>query len=261
MCVTALFVASGGKGGVWWRQGAAALRAKADAWPDRGRRWASVSRPRNRPLATTRPSACPEVDCVRELLPSRVVAAAERRARAIGLGADRVLICADAMTEDAYLTVLAASLGTSDEPLDRISRADRPLDDDQLIQAAAAGLLPLREAGGITWIIAPRRLTARRLASHPPRWLQPFRLTSSERLLRFVAQHTQKALGRRAADGLRRSRPLFSNAPRRHGGKRITVLGFVLLAVTILCLRSLRRSKPWRRCCARCFSARPACAS
>jgi Glycosyltransferase like family 2 len=63
-------------------------------------------------------------------------------------------------------------------------------------------------------------------------------LTSSERLLRFVARHTQKALGRRAADGLRRSRPLFSNAPRRHGAKRITVLGFVLLAVTILCLRS-----------------------
>jgi len=34
-------------------------------------------------------------------LPRRVIAAAERRARAIGLGADRVLICADAMTEDA----------------------------------------------------------------------------------------------------------------------------------------------------------------
>ena len=70
------------------------------------------------------------------------------------------------MTEDAYLTALAASLGTSYEPLDRIARADCPLDDDQLIQAAAAGLLPLRDAGGITWIIAPRRLTARRLASH-----------------------------------------------------------------------------------------------
>ena len=63
-------------------------------------------------------------------------------------------------------------------------------------------------------------------------------MTSSERLLRFVAQHTQKALGRRAADGLRRSRPLFSNAPRRHGAKRIAVLGFVPLAVAILSLLS-----------------------
>ena len=220
-------------------RGAAALRAKADAWPDRGRHRASVSRPRDRPLATAQPSACPEIDCVRDLLPSRVVAAAERRARAIGLGADRVLICADAMTEDAYLTVLAASLGTSYEPLDRISRADCPLDDDQLVQAAAAGLLPVCEAGEIVWIIAPRCLTARRLASQAqPAWLQSFRLTSSERILRFVVQHTQKALGRRAADGLRRSRPLFSNAPRRHGAKRIAVLGFVPLAVTILCLLS-----------------------
>jgi len=143
------------------------------------------------------------------------------------------------MTEDAYLTVLAASLGTSYEPLDRISRADCPLDDDQLVQAAAAGLLPVCEAGEIVWIIAPRCLTARRLASQAqPAWLQSFRLTSSERILRFVVQHTQKALGRRAADGLRRSRPLFSNAPRRHGAKLIAVLGLVPLAVTILCLLS-----------------------
>jgi len=82
-------------------RGAVALRSKADAWPDRGRRWASVPRPRDRPLATAQASACPEIDCVRDLLPRRVIAAAERRARAIGLGADRVLICADAMTEDA----------------------------------------------------------------------------------------------------------------------------------------------------------------
>jgi len=74
-------------------------------------------------LATAQSSACPEIDCVRDLLPRRVIAAAERRARAIGLGADRVLICADAMTEDAYLTALAASVGTSYEPLDRIARA------------------------------------------------------------------------------------------------------------------------------------------
>ena len=92
------------------------LRSKADAWADRGRCWAPLPRPRDRPLATAQPSACPEIDCVRDLLPRRVIAAAERRARAIGLGADRVLICADAMTEDAYLTALAASVGTSYEP-------------------------------------------------------------------------------------------------------------------------------------------------
>jgi len=222
-------------------RGVAALRSNADEWADRGRRWASVPRPRDRPLPTAGPSACPEIDCVRNLLPRRVIAAAEHRARSIGLGADRVLICADAMTEEAYLTALAASLGTSYEPLNRISRADCPLDDNQLIQAAAAGLLPLREAGEIIWIVAPRCLTARRLANprqSRPGWLQSFRLTSSERLWRFVALHTQNALGRRAADGLRRSRPLLSNAPRRPGLGRIAILALVLLAVTILSLAS-----------------------
>jgi hypothetical protein len=110
------------------------------------------------------PRLCPEVDCVRGLLPRRVVAAAEHRARRIGLGAERVLICADAITEEAYLQALAASLGTTYEPLDRVPRADCPLSDDELIQAAAAGLMPLRRDDRLLWIIAPRCLTARRLA-------------------------------------------------------------------------------------------------
>ncbi|MGH7247437.1 MAG: glycosyl transferase, partial [Pseudomonadota bacterium] len=103
-------------------------------------------------------------------MPRQIVAAAERRARSIGSGADRVLICADAITEEAYLTALASSLGTCYDPLDRVSRAECPLDDHQLIQAAAAGLLPLRRHGQIIWIVAPRQLTARRLADprRPP---------------------------------------------------------------------------------------------
>jgi cellulose synthase/poly-beta-1,6-N-acetylglucosamine synthase-like glycosyltransferase len=141
------------------------------------------------------------------------------------------------MTEEAYLRALASSLGTSYERFDRIARADCPLDDNQLIQAAAAGLLPLRERNEIVWIIAPRCLTARRLADprqSRPGWLRSFRLTSSERLARFVAQHTQTALGRRAAEGLRRSRPLFSNAPQPYGVGRIAAPAFALLAVTFL---------------------------
>jgi glycosyltransferase XagB len=166
-----------------------------------------------------------------------VIAAAERCARSIGLGADRVLICADVMTEEAYLAALATSLGTSYEPLDHVSRAECPLDDNQLIQAAAAGLLPLRDEGEIVWILAPRCLTARRLADRGqsrPEWPRSFRLTSSKRLWRFVAQHTQDALGRRAADGLRQSQPLLSNAPRPHGIGRVAIVASVLLAAAIL---------------------------
>jgi len=102
----------------------------------------AVARSRSQPPQTRSP--CPEIDCVRELLPARVIAAAERRASSIGLGADRVLICADVMTEEGYLTALATWLGTFFDPLENVSRAQCPLSDDQLIQAAAAGLLPLQ---------------------------------------------------------------------------------------------------------------------
>jgi cellulose synthase/poly-beta-1,6-N-acetylglucosamine synthase-like glycosyltransferase len=186
--------------------------------------------------AEPRPSACPELDCVRHLLPRRIIAATERRARSIGVGAERVLICADAITEEAYLTALAHSLGTSYERFDGITRADCPLNDDQLINAAAAGLLPLRRRGhehGLVWIVAPRGLTARRLANPAggaTQRLRSVRLTSSDRLRQFVAQHGQRALGRRAADGLRLSRPLLSNAPPAHSRRRIAAIALVTLA-------------------------------
>jgi hypothetical protein len=179
------------------------------------------------------PGAYPEIDCVRHILSHRITAAAERRAQALGVGADRVLVGADAITEEAYLTALAHSFGTSYERFDAVARADCPLDDDALI-AAAAGLLPLRrsrqdgEGSGLVWIIAPRGMTARRLTDPSqatllqwPDMMRSFRLTSSERLRQFVVQHGQRALGRRAADDLRHNAPLFSNAPAASGRQSI----------------------------------------
>ena len=123
--------------------------------------------------AKPRPSACPELDCVRHLLPRRIIAATERRARSIGVGAERVLICADAITEEAYLTALAHSLGTSYERFDGIARADCPLNDDQLINAAAAGLLPLAVVVPVAWpapLAAPaERTSALRICPPGPR--------------------------------------------------------------------------------------------
>jgi glycosyltransferase XagB len=218
-------------------RGAAVRRSKVEEWPERRRPEAFVPHARARPLPTARRSVFPEIDCVRSLLPRRVIAAAEERARSIGVGAERVLICADAMTEEAYLTALAASVGTSYEPLDRISRVDCPLDDHQLIQAAAAGLLPLREGDALVWVIAPRCLTARRLADprqSRPQWLRSFRLTSSDRLWSFVARYTQDALGRRAVDELSRLNPELSNAPRPPGARHVATMVFVALAGAIL---------------------------
>jgi cellulose synthase/poly-beta-1,6-N-acetylglucosamine synthase-like glycosyltransferase len=157
-----------------------------------------------------------ELECLRDILPAGLLAAAERRASAIGLGADQVLISADAITEDAYLAALARSLGVAYTRLDTVPRTDCPIGDDQLIQAAAAGLLPLRQDSGILWIVAPRCLAARRLplliANHPE-LRRAFAITSTQQLRRFALRHAHDALGRRAADGLRLARPLLSSAP------------------------------------------------
>lgn len=202
-------------------------------------------RPRVRPLVETRPylthsGRCPELDCVRGILPRQMISAAEKRAQAIGIGADRVLICADAITEEAYLHALASSLGTSYDRLDTLERSDCPLSDDELVRAAAAGLLPIREAGRITLIIAPSCLAARRLAEPHQRlrhWIgSSFRLTSSDRLWRFIARHAQGTLGRRAAYDLQRKGRLFSNAPRVCSGKSAAIATIAILVMTALAL-------------------------
>jgi glycosyltransferase XagB len=134
------------------------------------------------------------------------------------------------MTEEAYLTALANSLGTSYDHLDDVSRADCPLGDEALIEAAAAGLLPLRQGRDQIWVITPNGPMARRLADPRESWpARSFRLTSSDRLRHFVMRHAQRTLGGRAADSLRRDRPLLSNAPLARGGRSAATGAFVLL--------------------------------
>ena len=229
-----MVVGSGGR--------AAVRRAKTRIWlTDAALRTTLPHRGRHEKVAG-RPSGCPELGCVRHLLPRRILAAAERRAKSIGVGAERVLICADAITEEAYLIALANSLGTSFERFDEISRNDCLVDDDQLVQAAAAGLLPIREGRRLVWIVAPRGDTARRLADprqQRPAWLQSFRLTSADRLRQFVLQHGQRALGRRAAESLRLSQPLFSNAPPHRGRPALQTLALVAIAFIFFAIAPL----------------------
>lgn len=212
--------------------GATGRRAKTASWLASAALREILPQVRSPGSNRTYPSAYPELDCVRHLLPDRILAAAERRAEAIGVGAERVLVCADAMTEEAYLTALATYLGTAYERFDTVSRGDCPLDDDRLIEAAAAGLLPLRQGRDLVWIIAPRGATARRLADPrepQPRWLRSFRLTSADRLRHFVMRHGQRALGRRASEVLRDNQPQFSAAPRQSGRRGAAAIAIAML--------------------------------
>jgi hypothetical protein len=53
---------------------------------------------------------CPEIDCVRSLLAADVIDATERRAAALGVDADRVLIAASELDEEIYLRALGRLL-------------------------------------------------------------------------------------------------------------------------------------------------------
>jgi cellulose synthase/poly-beta-1,6-N-acetylglucosamine synthase-like glycosyltransferase len=157
-------------------------------------------------------SRAPELDCLRNRLPPGTLAAAEQRAVALGIGADRVLITAGVLTEDEYVRALAAWLHVPFEPLE-LPRAMCPLPGGQFIDAAKFGLLPLHIGGAFIYVVAPQVLTARRLVTgaHPlPK--DRFRLTSPQRLRQFVLRHGANALGARAADALRTARPELSAA-------------------------------------------------
>ncbi|MEZ5890455.1 MAG: glycosyltransferase [Xanthobacteraceae bacterium] len=177
-------------------------------------RWRAAAKS---PEATQPADDFPELDCVRDQLPLATIAGAERRALAAGVTADRVLITSGLMSEEAYVRALAQSLGLAFEPLEASRRDACPISDARLIEASAAGLLPLMQRGEFTLVVAPRGVATRRLytiMNGAPELRRRIRLTSSERLAGFVHRHASAALGKRAAFGLSTGRPGFSAAPR-----------------------------------------------
>jgi cellulose synthase/poly-beta-1,6-N-acetylglucosamine synthase-like glycosyltransferase len=177
---------------------------------------------------------CPEIDCIRPSLTADVADAAEARAAALGVGADRVLITAGVLSEEDYLRALAASLGVAFEPLDGTPRAACPVDNDRLLEAAAAGLLPLTIDNDLNLVVAPRGTSARRIASmidSNPALAHRFRFTSAERLNRFVLRCGGKALISRASEQLKHNWPMLSAAPPRW---RMKILPVAITAMLTL---------------------------
>jgi hypothetical protein len=172
------------------------------------------------PLRAVPPrDAFAELDCIRDRLPPAAVAAAERRAIEVGVGADRVLVAAGIVTEDAYAHALAASLGLEFETFEGATRDSCPLDDGRLIEAAHSGLLPLIIGGAPTVVVAPRsaRHFVDYVRAHPR---VRFRITGAARLNHFIATIGAQALGRRAADALDDAWPQLSAAT---GSRRLRI--------------------------------------
>jgi hypothetical protein len=154
------------------------------------------------PAVRTGTDAFPELDCVRDRLPSSVIAAIEQRAAEIGIGAERVLIAAGFMDEDNYIYALSRSLGFEYEMFEDRERTCCPLGDQRLLLAAKVGLLPLIIADKEIFVLAPH--SVRRfldLLAYLPN--AQFRLTSSARLNLFVADKGRAAVAYDAASALR----------------------------------------------------------
>ncbi|MGB9370207.1 MAG: glycosyltransferase [Xanthobacteraceae bacterium] len=141
-----------------------------------------------------------------------MLAAATQRALALNIGADRVLIASGHISEEDYVRALAGWLQVPFERLD-LPRAACPLPDKRLLDAANAGLLPLRIGSAFIYVVAPQILGARHLVTgaHPlPK--DRFRLTSPQRLQHFALGHAAAALSERASEALRQERPDLSAA-------------------------------------------------
>ena len=162
--------------------------------------------------------ACPELDCVRHLLPRDTVAWAEQRAERLGVGADRALISAGLLDEETYIRALARHLGIAFEPLDPARRRQVLLSDEELIGKIASGLVPLADGEDPAMVIAPRGSGARglvRLIRNDPGIAARFRLTTTRRLNGFALRAKGDALSRHASDALHRAWPALSAASRR----------------------------------------------
>jgi glycosyltransferase XagB len=177
----------------------------------------------------------PELNCIRPLLAADVLGPAEQRATAVSVGADRVLIASGALSEETYLRALGDTLGVAFEPLDGIPRALCPINDERLIESAAAGLLPLAIDDDLFLVVAPRGTAARqilRLIEENPARAQRFRFTSAKRLNRFVLRYAGKALVAGASDRLKETWPILSAAPPRWRTNIVPAASSALLTLT-----------------------------
>jgi hypothetical protein len=156
---------------------------------------------------------CPEIDCLRQLLPPSLVALAELHAAESDERADRILIAWGAISEADYVNALAAWLGIAIESLNRTSRQQCPLARGRLVETARTGMLPLDDADGDRLVVAPRLVDSRRLvtvATSGTALARRIRLTTAAELQSFAARHDAHDIEYRATHELRDKHPDLS---------------------------------------------------
>jgi len=161
---------------------------------------------------------CPEIDCIRHLLPPALLAAAELRAAETRTGADRVLVTQGALRDQDYVRALARHCGVAVETLQGVPRSACPVDDADLISGLASGILPVRLDNELIWVVAPWHLSARFLIGtlqRHPEMRSRLRVATMEDLRNFVHREVETAIACLAAFDLRARQPRLSAAAMR----------------------------------------------
>jgi glycosyltransferase XagB len=154
----------------------------------------------------SRLAPCPEIDCVRHLVPPARLAAAELRAAEAGTGADRVLVTEGVLTDRDYVRALARHCGVAVETLHATRRAACPVPDDDLLSGLASGIIPIRMRGDLIWVVAPWHLSARFLIAtlrRHPEMRTRVRLATMDDMRDFVHREAEIVVACRAAFDLR----------------------------------------------------------
>lgn len=161
------------------------------------------------------PEDCPELECVKTLLPAEALAAAAYRAANLKTGADRVLIAQGLIGEDTYLHRFSMRSGIRLADFARISRADIDLADADVRFAARSGMLRMQIDSRPVLVVCLRDDRARllmRIAMTSPRDIGHLRL-ASEQAFADVLLHRTRGIIAHAIEGLRERHPALSAAP------------------------------------------------
>jgi hypothetical protein len=158
-----------------------------------------------------------ELDCLHGILAPGLLQAAASRAQDLGVSAERILFQWGAIGETAYLQRLAQHLDVPFIDPTAVDHEDCRLTPRQVAAAAESGVMPLAQADGLNWVVAPTvRFPARVLCELARRWpaIRPrLRLTSAAALQRHLMQEAGGSIGDVATHRLHRRWPSMSAGP------------------------------------------------
>jgi cellulose synthase/poly-beta-1,6-N-acetylglucosamine synthase-like glycosyltransferase len=158
----------------------------------------------------SRLAPCPEIDCLRHLLPPAQIAAAELRAAETNTGADRALVTQGLVSDLEYARAFAFHHGIPLETFAGLPRAACPVGDEDLLSGLACGIVPVATAGEMAWVVAPWQLSARFLAEtlgRHPEMRARLRITTMDLLRDFLHREADVAVACKAAFDLRARKP------------------------------------------------------